>query len=185
MDADNERSHDLSNGIYANYLHDLESMFWILIWTMSKYQMETTKGIDPELIISQKEIRDILFSQKDGAKTSRELFLKNDSTFEKRLDLIPNYYEDLKKLARSFREHLYGAYREEEKNMKADGLIKPSEGSVHLSILETFKTTKIDEYRVIPINYAELESTPTKSPQSLKRPTSNDDLEKKQRKKAK
>ena len=45
---------DISYRIYANYLHDLESILWIIIWTLLKYQKNTT-DVNSDPIESIKE----------------------------------------------------------------------------------------------------------------------------------
>ena len=151
--------HRSSCGMYANYLHDLESILWIAIWTLLKYQKDTTNvDSDPiQDIRSRVKLNKKLFSHTDDVKENRETCLYNKKFVSDEMKWIPDYFQPLKDLANSFKNYLFTAYCDTEEGNGEKGVIKPPpEGSVHLSILDAFKGCTIDGFGVTPIDYGEL-----------------------------
>ena len=49
QDEGNRRSGNAKGGIYHNYLHDLESLWWIIIWTAFIYE-KSPAAVDDETL---------------------------------------------------------------------------------------------------------------------------------------
>lgn len=139
MDFKDKYKHKSSCGIYANYLHDLESIFWILIWTMFIYRKKTIELTDLESICRQKKAGSKLFSRKRASIINRTDFLTSEERFIKQMEFIPEYFGSLKKLATAFKDHLLKVYCEEEHNIAVNVPITPRDESVHKSTLEIFR----------------------------------------------
>ena len=176
---------DISYRIYANYLHDLESILWILIWTLFKYQRTTTKAKSEPTqkmglrVFSNKQ----LFSHNRRTEKNREACLFN-KMFLSEEEWIPEYFQCLRDLAIKFKVHLFDAYCKVEENFNSEKSIKPPpEGSVHLSILDAFKECITDGFGVTPIDYCELVVILRKL--LLKRAAPDEDVDEKTSKKVK
>ena len=165
MDFKSSYTFKSSCGIYANYLHDLESIFWILVWTLFVYRKDSAECADSESTHKQKTQGEELFLQDSAGLFDREQFLTSKENFDTKMESIPEYFGNLKVLITTFKDHLLDYYCEGEKNITLNGPIKPTEGSVHNSILEAFKSYGIPDgdagFKIIPVD----------PPRSLKRST--------------
>ena len=180
--------HRSSCGMYANYLHDLESILWIAIWTLLKYQKDTTNvSSDPTKDIRERiEMNDRLFSYKVDVKENRETCLYDSDFLLNEMKWIPDYFQPLKDLANSFKNYLFTAYCDTEEGNGEKGVIKPPpEGSVHLSILDAFKGCTMDGFGVTRINYDEIAQILRVLQLPPKRATSDEDIDTKITKKVK
>ena len=177
-----------SCGMYANYLHDLESILWIAIWTILKYQKDTTNvSSDSMKNISERfDLNEELFSYGVDVRKNRETCLYDSEFLSSETKWIPDYFQPLRDLVVSFKNYLFSAYCDVEEGYQAKGVIKPlSEGSVHLSILDAFKGCTIDGFGVTPINYDELADILRVLLLPPKRATSDEDIDTKITKKVK
>ena len=180
--------HRSSCGMYANYLHDLESILWIAIWTLLKYQKDTTNvDSDPiQDIRSRVKLNKKLFSHTDYVKENRETCLYNKKFVSDEMKWIPDYFQPLKDLVNSFKNYLFTAYCDVEEGCEEGEVIKPpSEGSVHLSVLDAFKGCTIDGFGVTPINFSNLADTLLADLLPPKRAASDGDIDTKITKKVK
>ena len=177
MDFQNQYTYDSSCGIHANYLHDLESIFWIVMWTMFKYQKET-ESTDSKSIHAQKKGSKILFSNTENVARRRN-FLMKKHFFDEVIKHVPGYFKELKTLATTFKDHLLRVYYKEESEITVGNPIRPSNEEVYNSILEAFRSYTIanrDDGLMITL---------IRPQSSLKRSTPDEDSEtnEKQRKK--
>ena len=162
-------THKTSFGIYANYLHDLESIFWIIIWTMFLYRKETFETIDLKPMYAQKDAGSELFSKETQGVLNRKYFLTSKEIFTNRMKSIPEYYKNIKELATTFKDHLIKAYDKEERKITANDPILRPKNSIYRSILKTFRSHSI------PDGDAGLMLSPIESSLYLKRPRSGED----------
>ena len=74
-------------GIHHNYIHDLESLWWILVWTTFVYEKmpDPTYETSAEWAIAQQTSYNILFPG-DTYITDRQLFLTDNNTFNERIN---------------------------------------------------------------------------------------------------
>ena len=179
MDFKNSYECESSSGIYANYLHDLESILWILVWTLFVYRKDSAECVSSESTCAQKSEGDRLFAQAGMGLLHREKFLKSKETFNEKMKFIPDYFGNLKELITKFKDHLLNSYYDEEKNITSasNGPIKPTEGLVHNSILEAFRCYGI------PDGDDGFELTLVNPPRSLKRSTPDEATDEKPAKK--
>ena len=154
--------YDSSNGIYYNYLHDLESILWILIWTLLSYRKHTIQAdSEPEFLSSERADKyTSLFTHGKEVKGERERLIGESSDLECEMEWVPTYFRPLRDLAASFRNSLREAYIEEEKDFELAQAIMPSK-LVHQTILRAFRGSNIKNYRkdglcVTRIGYSEL-----------------------------
>ena len=172
--------YDHSCGIYANYLHDLESIWWTAVWTLFTYRKESTNNARSESdqeITKKKTANSKLFSHGNKLRDNRKDFLIDNNIFDVHMSCIPKYFGGIKDLISSFRTILHDAYLSEEKNLKTTDIIMPSEESLHQLILRIFRESMIDESAIIPDDYA-VSGLP-----SLKHSVSDEDMNEKPEKK--
>ena len=165
---------------WANYIHDLESIWWILIWTLLAYQKV---GSENYSVQSRSEIQrriwaiENLFDESDYY-LDRSMNLKERESFNKIASAIPSFFKGLVEVAAIFREKLVSTYLEEEgKSIFPIKLM--DDGLLHRDILEAFRTSPIENFDVVYIfskNKTATESTTDsdKTSESSKRSTCED-----------
>ena len=139
---------------YYNYLHDLESIWWVLIWFLLKYEKAGYKGTAENYITTYKdrikdrmEVSTIYFQN-----LCRREDLRNEAwEFRKFTNIIPEYFKGLVQVASIFREKLASTYKEEEG--KVDFPIKLKDGGLlHQDILDALRSPSIEYFDVVHIN---------------------------------
>ena len=138
---------------WFSYIHDLESIWWILMWTLLKYQkagdinnaVESSTEVQSRILTAEK-----LFHS-DGFLVARYNILMLGGTLNRIAMTIPNSFEGLVNVAAIFKERLISAYKEEEE--KSIFPIKLTDnGSMHRDILMDFRTSAIEYFDVVCID---------------------------------
>ena len=102
---------------YFNYFHDLESIWWVIVWVL----LECLKAGDEEYtedyerkILQRRAVADEYFhTYKDGCK--REDLLAGIWGLTRITHVVPDYFKGVLQVASIFREKLVSAYKEERK----------------------------------------------------------------------
>ena len=137
---------------WANYIHDLESIWWIAVWVLYRFQKPEQKRKTPREIPKEGPWEPFLNL---GSLTSRTGFFNFDMRFLKHIHSIPNPVLALKIFVLKCKQVLDTAYMAEETHMKMNSPIKMSEGcTIHKKILKLLRSarSKNDVSRIIPID---------------------------------
>ena len=158
MQPQKSSKYDSSNGIYSNYLHDLESILWVLVWTLLSYRKCTgrTNSESTNTSMWRAKTYSDLFSHGKHIEGKRAQLIQEEVYLRKRTKLTPEYFQPLKKLVISFRDSLHGAYINEENKFKLTKPILPSRIPIHKSIICAFQEVRIDRLLVSRIPLKEL-----------------------------
>ena len=160
---------------YFTYIHDLESIWWIVIWILLEYRKagfeESTENYKIEIDQRKKNITKLFSMTGD---LMHRVNLVNDSWRLMGLtNIIPSSFKGLVQVASIFREKLASTYKEEE--WKVDFPIKLKDGGLlHQDILEAFRTSVIEYFDIVHINdkYTIVSKKPGSSKRSI-----NEDVE--------
>ena len=160
---------------YFTYIHDLESIWWILIWVLLGYRKagseESTEDYKSEISQRKKNIAK-LFSIKQKL-TQRSDLVVDAWKLMAFMEVVQDSFKGLVQVASIFREKLALTYKEEE--WKVDFPIKLKDGGLlHQDILEAFRTSVIEYFDVDHINdkYTIVSKKPGSSKRSI-----NEDVE--------
>ena len=93
---ENPRTDDTPKGIYYNYIHDLESVWWIAVWALFNFEKKDigANKIDSWAAKQRKLNKDILFSGTVGNQDRIE-FLSMRKTYAKKTKCLPEYFANL------------------------------------------------------------------------------------------
>ena len=175
--------HDGMPTFWANYIHDLESIWWILIWTLLTYHKTGNDNYTPDTTIETQQrflAAEKLFHVNDYY-LDRLMHLEERDSFNEIAEAIPSFFKGLVEVAAVFREKLVLTYLEEEgKSVFPIKLM--DDGLLHRDILEAFRTSPIESFDVAYIftkNKAatKLTTDPDETSKSSKRPTCENDDE--------
>ena len=164
---------------WSHYIHDLESIWWILIWTLLTYQKHSDEdhAVDPNTELERRmRVRNLFYV--DDYCIERSNHLENKRIFNGLARIIPDLFKGLIEVAAVFREKLVSTYiKEEGKSVFPIKLM--DDGLLHRDILEAFRTSPIENFDVVYIfskNKTATESTTDsdKTSESSKRSTCED-----------
>ena len=152
MSADKLMLSTKEPGFWANYLHDLESVWWIIIWTYTHFLKASdveSKSLSYELEKNEKKtLNDILFP---GLSEERWKFLATGSFYEY-LDGIPKSFPRLKRIAKFMKSRLLSAYYARENSMDiCEPILVSDECTLHRDILEGLRMCPFEDINVVPI----------------------------------
>ena len=140
-------------GIYHNYIHDLESLWWILVWTTFVYEKmpDPTYEMSAEWAEAQRTSYNILFPG-DTYITDRQLFLIDDSTFKSRINDVSPFLTGYIYIIRYFRDLLLVGYNLMEKDVPATVYFSRSGSDIiHKGFLEKLSKREIEKGIVVSI----------------------------------
>ena len=149
---------------WANYLHDLESLWWIIVKTLFTFEETEALGSDSSAYQLQAKNRDevveMLFPGDGEGKTCmRPAFFYDSeysgySYFDDYLETIPCPLSALEIVIREIRTKLHNAYKVKEYDMeKLDRPIELSDGdTLHEEILEILRSHPVGDVNIIAID---------------------------------
>ena len=172
-DSENDDLEDSDEiGIYHNYIHDLESLWWILVWTVFIYKKSTRrtdKTLEKRVKIQQRRYNN-LFSGNMGFR-SRSLYLRDYRVFERYMENVPPFFEGYARMIKYFRVLLLTEYDGVEKEVPAPVYL-PGPGAIHKEFLKKLLKRKIHKGKVVSIfNQAPLKRS-AEAQDDLQRPDS-------------
>ena len=138
-------------GIYHNYIHDLESLWWILVWTTFVYEKmpDPTYEMSAEWAEAQRNRCNILFPG-DAYINDRQSFLNDDGTFKTRVKSVSPFLTGYANIIGYFRELLLAEYEEVEKDVPATVHFSGLD-TIHEDFLEKLSKREIEKGIVVPI----------------------------------
>ena len=117
----NPRAGNTPKGIYYNYIHDLESVWWIAVWALFNFEKKDigANKIDSWASKQRKLNKDILFSGTVGNQDRIE-FLSMRKTYAKKTKCLPEYFENLPTTLGTIAEAIIELYQLKELNYQVD-----------------------------------------------------------------
>ena len=158
-ESSNPKSRD-KGGISHNYIHDLESLWWILVWTVFFYEKkpDPTDPTDPvdetsaKWAEAQRGSYNNLFPGDVNMK-DRLSFLKVVDTFRGHIENVPPFFQGYAGIIKYLRALLVSEYNEVEKEVPApvyfSGLSSPD--VIHEYFLDKLLKREIENGDVVPI----------------------------------
>ena len=135
-------------GIHHNYIHDLESLWWILVWTTFVYEKKPYE-MSAEWAEAQRTSYNILFPG-NTCITDRLSFLNDDSTFNSRVKVVSPFLMGYADIIGYFRELLLAEYEEMEKGVPATIYFSGLD-TIHEDFLEKLLESEIEKGIVVSI----------------------------------
>ena len=117
----NEETNDTSKGVYYNYIHDLESVWWIAVWALFNFEKKDigANKIDSWAAKQRKLNKDILFSG-TVSNQDRIEFLSMRKTYAKKTKCLPEYFENLSTTLGTIAEAIIELYQWKELNYQVN-----------------------------------------------------------------
>ena len=108
-------------GILYNYIHDLESVWWIAVWALFNFEKKDigANKIDSWAAKQRKLNKDILFSG-TVSNQDRIEFLSMRKTYAKKTKCLPEYFENLSTTLGTIAEAIIELYQWKELNYQVN-----------------------------------------------------------------
>ena len=151
QDEEDESLENAKGGIYHNYLHDLESLWWIIVWTAFIYEKSPAADDDETLerALNQKSHFSKLFPG-DMSMGMRVGFLKDPNRFDEYILQVPAAFSWQLTLIRTFRKALVAFFHSVNQDItKPARLTGPK--YVHIAILRALLKIDLPEIEVTSV----------------------------------
>ena len=159
---------------HANYIHDLESIWWILLWVILNFEKAGQEEYTEEYKEEIKERVDAaarLFHTGSDC-SGRKSILEWKPAFKGLMSKISSSFDGLAQVTITFKKKMISTYKKEEGRINFP--IKLRDGGVlHQVILEAFRTSPIEYFDVVHVDDIHL-TTSEESSGSTKRSISED-----------
>lgn len=165
------KSINTSRGIYYNYIHDLETIWWIAVWALFNFKKKHARADETDLLAAyiRKINRDILFSGIIGNLNRNRLFRVN-STYTQATRCLPKYFDDFSLTFMTITEAIKDSYVE--KGLCGVTNISWDEKStIHDIFIELLDEVEMGKFEIVYIQ------TPTTTTKSNKRYSDEQDSE--------
>ena len=178
----NPRAGNTPKGIYYNYIHDLESVWWIAVWALFNFEKKDigANKIDSWAAKQRKLNKDILFSGTVGNQDRFE-FLSIQNAYADTTECLPKYFANLPTTLGTIAEAIIELYQSKELNYQVDesnkeGPILWDESSnIHRIFIRLLSRVNTEEFEIRRIPGIDDEILP--ATQSNKRRTDEQDSE--------
>ena len=117
----NRKTNDTSKGVFYNYIHDLESVWWIAVWALFNFEKKDagTNKSDSQATRQRKFNKDTLFSGTVGNQDRFE-FLSMRNAYAKKTKCLPEYFANLPTTLGTIAEAIIELYQSKELNYQVD-----------------------------------------------------------------
>ena len=144
------------SGICYNFIHDIESVWWIAVWALFSFEKKARSGNDVLDAQSSDTRRDNKRTLFPGTLTSGEryLFIQKESHFSDAVDgCIPQYFSDLTNAVRVLRTEIVNTYEEKEIDqpevIKFDSSKDDGDMDPHRAFISTLRDTLMEDFEIV------------------------------------
>ena len=177
----NRKTNDTSKGVHYNYIHDLESVWWIVVWALFNFEKKDagTNKSDSQATRQRKFNKDTLFSGTVGNQDRFE-FLSVRTTYADTTGCLPKYFENLIRTLDTIAEAITELYQWKEldyqvnESNKEDSILWDESSTIH-GIFIGLLSDVTEEFEIVRIPGIDDEIPP--ATQSNKRRTDEQDSE--------
>ena len=169
-------------GIYYNYIHDLESVWWIAVWALFNFEKKDigANEIDSQAAKQRKLNKDVLFPGTVGNQDRFE-FLSVRTTYADTTGCLPKYFENLIRTLGTIAEAITELYQWKEldyqvnESNKEEPILWDESSTIHKTFIRLLNRVNTEEFEIRRIPGIDDEIPP--ATQSNKRRTDEQDSE--------
>ena len=170
---------DTPEGFYYNYIHDLESVWWIAVWALFNFEKKDigANEIDSQAAKQRKLNKDKLFSGTTDSNY-RFRFLTIRESYARTIRCLPKYFKNLSVMLGIIAKAITEFYRKKESNKewnKGDPILWYESSNIHRTFIRLLNRVNTEEFEIRRIPGIDDEIPP--ATQSNKRRTDEQDSE--------
>ena len=156
---------DKEYGFWANYLHDLESVWWIVVWTITHFQKASDFELRSQAYELEREQKSLvnkkIFSVFEGY-LERQKFLSDERTFNYYISRFQNSFPAIRHISRVMRSRLMFTYYKREYDLdETVPILVSDEYLLHDNFLEVLRSHPCEDIEIVPIEEPPLNNSNT------------------------
>ena len=164
-------------GIYYNYIHDLESVWWIAVWALFNFEKKDSRA-DSYTTLQRKLNKDKLFPGTTDSNY-RFRFLNIRESYARTIRCLPKYFKNLSVMLGIIAKAITELYRRKESNeewgLKEGPIVWDESSNIHRTFIRLLNRVNTEEFEIRRIPGIDDEIPP--ATQSNKRRTDEQDSE--------
>ena len=162
---------DVGPGICNNYIHDLESIWWIIAWAIFSLEKKMPLGddvLDPMASSIRRKKKQTLFPGVLSSTHRRDFFSIEGVFVASVKGCIPQYFNRLVHTLRASREEIMNTYEREEADNPTVITFKSNDDSegacLHKALLSALRDTEryMEDFDIVLVPSSDSRSTTTK-----------------------
>ena len=182
----NRETNDTSQGVFYNYIHDLESVWWIIVWALFNFEKKDTEA-DSYTTIQRKLNKDKLFS---GITDSNYRFIFHSmwEPYSQTIKCLRMYFKNLPVTLSVIAEAITDIYRMKELNKewnKKVPIVWDESSNIHETFIRLLSRVNMKEFEMARVPGIDVKTSHTPriidgippATQSNKRHTDSQDSE--------
>ncbi|PAV18251.1 hypothetical protein PNOK_0673700 [Pyrrhoderma noxium] len=148
----NRETNDTSKGVYYNYIHDLESVWWIVVWALFNFEKKDART-DSYTTRQRKLNKDKLFS---GIIDSnyRFRFLSIRESYAETIRCLPKYFKSLSAMLGTIAKVITELYRKKESNEewnKGDPILWDESSNIHKIFIGLLDDVTMEQFEIVRV----------------------------------
>ena len=148
----NRETNDTSKGVFYNYIHDLESVWWIVVWALFNFEKKDART-DSYTTRQRKLNKDKLFSGTiDG--NYRFKFLSVRESYAETIACLPKYFKDLSAMLGTIAKVITELYRKKESNKewnKGDPILWDESSNIHKIFIGLLDDVTTEQFEIVRV----------------------------------
>ena len=145
-------------GIYYNYIHDLESVWWIAVWALFNFEKKDagTNKSDSQATRQREFNKDTLFSGTVGNQ-DRFDFLSVRTTYADTTGCLPKYFENLIRTLGTIAEAITELYQWKEldyqvnESIKEEPILWDESSTIHGKFIRLLRRVEMEEFEIVRV----------------------------------
>ena len=168
----NRETNDTSKGVYYNYIHDLESVWWIIVWALFNFEKKDA-GTDSYTTRQRKLNKDKLFSGTTDSNY-RFRFLSIRESYARTIRCLPKYFKNLPIMLGIIAKAITELYRKKE-SIEEGPILWDESSNIHKIFIGLLDDVTMEQFEIVRVPGIDDEILP--ATQSNKRRTDEQDSE--------
>ena len=139
-------------GIYYNYIHDLESVWWIVVWALFNFEKKDAEA-DSYTTRQRKLNKDKLFSRTIDSDY-RFIFLSMWGLYSQTIECLPMYFKNLPITLAVIAEAITDIYRMKELNKewnKKVPIVWDESSNIHETFIRLLRRVEMEEFEIVRV----------------------------------
>ena len=148
----NRETNDTSKGVFYNYIHDLESVWWIVVWALFNFEKKDART-DSYTTLQRKLNKDKLFSGTTDSNY-RFRFLSIRESYARTIRCLPKYFKNLSVILGIIAKAITELYRKKESNKewnKVDPILWDESSNIHKIFIGLLDDVTTEQFEIVRV----------------------------------
>ena len=144
----NRKMNDTSKKVYYNYIHDLESVWWIVVWALFNFEKKDAE-VDSYTTIQRKLNKDKLFSGTIH-NNYRFRFLSIRESYARTIRCLPKYFKNLPVMLGIIAKAITELYRKKE-SIEEGPIVWDESSNIHKIFIGLLDDVTTEQFEIVRV----------------------------------